>query len=285
MNEIRRTRKRLSRRWDITEPACWNDWYAEFDSAWTTQCQAQFGGRVRMEKFRKLIKPSMEASAAAVERIEHATDADVHWLSKALRDDHRKWFVANTARDARSLPEALFEPMLLAGIEEVHPDFNRRFIEPCLHPFGHRRVNEYLLSVIESGDDFQKAGAVNALVWAAAVVRYRIPHPLPSPLRFTREDAVPESLAAYEALADIREREKILLLETFVLNANLDVRRSILGHLNLDEGAYPDSHKPLVARAIDIARTHADEYIRDRLRYQLGETDLIPCLRPREDRL
>ena len=75
-------------------------------------------------------------------------------------------------------------------------------------------MNEYLLSVIESGDDFQKAGAVNALVWAAVLVSYRFPNPRPSSLPSTH--AVPETLAAYEALADVREREKILLLETFV---------------------------------------------------------------------
>lgn len=144
-------------------------------------------------------------------------------------------------------------------------------------------MNEFLLSVIESGDDFQKAGAVNALVWAAVVVSYRFPESADSPLRFTREDAIPDTLAAFEAFEDVREREKILLLETFVSNTNIDVRRSILGHLNLDEGAYPDSHKALVAKAIHTARSHTDEYIRERLRYQLRETGLIPALPLRED--
>ena len=284
MTQIPRTRNRLSSEWNIAEPACWNDWYSQFDAEWRTTWEAKLQGRWPIEEIEKAIKPAMKVSEATVERMEHATDADVRWLTAALQDDRRKWFVASIAADAPFLPEALFEPMLLAGIEEVHPDFNRRFIEPCLRPFGHRRVNEYLLSVIESGDDFQKAGAVNVLVWAAVLVSYRFPNSRPSPLRFTREYAVPETLAAYEAFADVREREKILLLETFVSNANLDARRSILGHLNLDGGAYPDRHKPLVARAIHIARTHADEYIRDRLRCQLGETELIPCLRPRENK-
>jgi hypothetical protein len=181
------------------------------------------------------------------------------------------------------LPEALFEPMLLAGIEEPHPDFNRRFIVPCLRPFGHRRVHEYLLSVIESGSDFQKAGAVNALVWAELRVSYTW-----SDERdfgdLSRANADPVSLAAFEALADVRQRERVLLIETFVSNADLDVRRSVLGHLSFDVDAYPDSHKPLVAKAIQVARTHPDEYIKKRLQFQLGETDLIPALLPREAR-
>ena len=285
MTQIPQTRKRSSSEWNIAEPACWNEWYAEFDAGWRAKWEAQLAGRWPIEAIEKLTKPTMEKSEAAVERMEQATEADVRWLSAALQDDRRKWFVANTAAYTQSLPEALFVPMLLAGVEEVHPDFNRRFIEPCLRPFGHRRVNEYLLSVIEFGNDFQKAGAVNALVWAAVVVSYRMPDPRPSPLRFTREDAVAETLAAWEAFADVREREKILLLETFVSNTNIDVRRSTLGHLDLNEDAYPDSHKPLVARAIQIARTHRDEYIQERLRFQLGESHLIPCLLPREDRI
>jgi hypothetical protein len=73
------------------------------------------------------------------------------------------------------------------------------------------------------------------------------------------------------------------LIETFVSNTNLSVRRSILGHLTLDEQVYPDSHKSLVPRAIQIARAIPDEYIQQRLRYQLGESNVIPALLPRKD--
>ena len=36
--------------------------------------------------------------------------------------------------------------------------------------------------------------------------------------------------------------------------------------------------QPSDEAAIAIARSHTDEYIRDRLAYQLGETRSIPCL-------
>ncbi len=55
--------------------------------------------------------------------------------------------------------------MLDAAIDEVNPSLNREFVEPCRSAFGLRRVNEYLLDVVESGTDFSRAGAVNALYW------------------------------------------------------------------------------------------------------------------------
>jgi hypothetical protein len=148
--------------------------------------------------------------------------------------------------------------------------------------FGPRRVNEYLLGVLESGDDFHKAGAVSALYWAQVSVSYRLTYPTTSPLQLRPEDADQESLAVYEALSDLRERKRKLFLETFVSNPNLDVRRNLIASLDLDESAYPDTHKHLVARALQIAREHPDDYIRHRVEIQLGE--VIPAfpLPPRE---
>src|SRR5262249_31443861 len=103
---------------------------------------------------------------AAVWRISTPTNEDLRWLIEALKHDERKWFVVEVARRSKALAEALLAPMLDAGIDDVNPSFNRSFIEPCLSAFGPRRVNEYLLGVVESGTDFRKAGAVNALYWA-----------------------------------------------------------------------------------------------------------------------
>ena len=58
-------------------------------------------------------------------------------------------------------------------------------------------------------------------------------------------------------------------------NPTLEVRRTLIGNLHLDESAYPDTHKRLVARAIQIARDHPDEYSRHRVQVQLGETHVV----------
>jgi hypothetical protein len=136
----------------------------------------------------------------ALERFANATDEDVQWLVTALREDNRKWFVADAA-SAAVIPSALFTSMLDAAVEELDPSFDRRFVEPCMRVFGARPVNEYLLHLLESGDSFQKAGAVCALNWARVSIVYEIKgRPISS---LTIEDATPDSLAAWEALSDI----------------------------------------------------------------------------------
>ena len=109
---------------DIVESAYWEAAYTQFDAAWRARWKGKLAG-YPIEEIERWMKPTTEASADAVERIEHAGDADLRWLKAALQHARRKWFVANTARGTQKLPEALFEPMLLAGIEEPHPDFNR----------------------------------------------------------------------------------------------------------------------------------------------------------------
>src|SRR6185312_13105355 len=148
---------------------------------------------------------------------------DVRWLTEALRHDAqnrreaRKWFVSVLLFDTTSLPEGLLAPLLDAGIDEVNPSYNRAFIEPCMRAFGARRVNGYLLEVVASGSDVRKMGAMKALYWAQVPLRFVGEAP-----SYAIEHATPESRAAYEALADVRERKRTLLLETFVSNPNLD---------------------------------------------------------------
>jgi hypothetical protein len=143
--------------------------------------------------------------------------------------------------------------------------------------FGYRRVNEALLEVVESGSDFQKAGAVNASYWAQVGLSF-----LGNVPAYTPEYAIPESRAAYEALADIRDRRRRLFLETFVNNPNLDVRRSLIPKLDLAPAHYPESHRALVAQAIAIARGHTDAYIRHRVEIQLGSLGPLAPLPHRE---
>lgn len=211
------------------------------------------------------------------ERLANPTERDSRWLIEALADGEvplgRKAFVARLCRDLDSLAEVFFAPMLNAAIDEVNPSYNKSFVLPCMNAFGARRVNEYLLSVIESGTDFRKAGAINALYWA------NVPLTFPGDARsFDIQNATPDSREQYEALADVWTRKRRLLLETFVMNPNVDVRRSIIPRLSLDPLAYPESHRSLVIKVIEIARSHEDEYIRRRVENQLGISQSLPPL-------
>jgi hypothetical protein len=210
-------------------------------------------------------------------QIGQLTPSDGVWFVDAIADADRKWFVAFVFEFAPTLPEMLFAPLLQAAITERNPSFNRWFVEPCVRAFGHRRVVTALLEVVEHGSDFEKAGAVNALYWASVPLIFHGTAP-----SFDHEHATAESRAAYDALDDLWLRKRCLFLQTFISNADVHVRRSLIPSLVLNPTAYPDTLQPLVNEAIQIARTHPDDYIRHRVEVQLGTEHLLRPLPHRE---
>lgn len=167
-----------------------------------------------------------------------------NWFEKSLQDEDRKWFVA-AAFDAQPVPKRLVDRMLHTGVLEKDPSFNRRFIEPCVESFGAARVLFALLEYLQSGTDEEKAGAASALYW--------VPR---------QPDADPDT--------ELRQQIRCQMLHEFVSNEDLEVRRRIIPLLTLDESKYSEDVRPLVAKAIKIARSHSDKYIRHRVEIQLG---------------
>jgi hypothetical protein len=165
-----------------------------------------------------------------------------NWLGSALQDENRKWFVA-ALFDEHSMPKCLFDRMLHAGVLERNPSFNRSFIRPCLESFGATPVLLKLFAYLQSGNDREKAGAASALYWVE-------PDPDPD--------------------LDLRERIRCQMLREFVSNEDIEVRRRIIPMLVLDESKYPEDVRHHVSQAIEIARAHADEYLRHRVEIQLG---------------
>lgn len=190
------------------------------------------------------------------------TPEDCRWLNEALLHDQKKWFVAFALQTMKSVPEVLYDPMIRAAVYEIDPSLNRSFVSPCLEAFGYRRVNMSLLDYLERGSDFEKAGAANALYWAGA---------MPSAVK-TSEDKLAEARNEYLEIEDVWQRKRSLLLRTFVLNANVSVRRSVVPRLNLRPEAYPPELRPLIDEAIRIGRSAPDQYIRHRIEIQLGPT-------------
>lgn len=181
---------------------------------------------------------------AARKRVARNTPDDWRWLADALADDERKWFVARVF-SIHPVPRRLLGPMLRAAVLERNPSANRVFIEPCVKCLGARRVLEVLLRYLETGTDAEKAGAASALYWAGHTPRN-------------------------EELAELGERVRCQMLREFVHNPSLEVRQRILPMLRLDPEAYPKELRPLIPVAVQIARAHADNYIRHRVEIQLG---------------
>ena len=204
--------------------------------------------------------------SAMIKILSPIQDDDILWFKTILKADAKKKFALFIFYELKvPLPKELYESMLRAAIYEINPSENKFFIIPCIKASGCRRVNETLLEYVEKGNNFEKAGAVNALYWAIPQVKYR-----GRPPTYSKEYATQASIKELEEFRDVWMKRKRLLLEEFINNTDVSVRRSIIPHLELiDPFSYPEDIRPLVDEAIKIARNHEDEYIRQRVEIQL----------------
>jgi hypothetical protein len=185
-------------------------------------------------------------------------------LVSGLSDQTLKWFVAKIFENT-PVTERLFHEFMRTAITEPNPNLNRRFVAPCISSFGHRRVNGFLLDIVEHGSNIEIAGAVVALYWANMPLQFVGDAP-----EYTLEYATEESRAAYLELKDVWARKRQLFFDTFINNDDIDVRRQMLPSLKLQIQG-DDS----VQRVIQIARQHPDDYIRHRVEVQLGNERLL----------
>lgn len=152
-----------------------------------------------------------------------------------------------------------FGPLVRAAVYDPDPSFNRQLIEPALTAFGRRRVQRALLEHLRAGSDPERAGAARAWYWTQVPLTY---------LGLSRTPT-PESKAEFDAYADLRQEWLQTALQVFVTDEDLDVRRCVLPGLDLRESHYPEELHEMVREAIRIARTHPDEYLRQRVEHQV----------------
>jgi hypothetical protein len=181
---------------------------------------------------------------AARKRVAQNSTEDWEWLRTSLGDAERKWFVASVFT-VQPVPKRLLAPMLRAAVLERDPSYNRAFIDPCLRTNGAKRVCTILLAYLETGTNEEIAGAASAYyhTWGAQ---------------------------PGEDVTELRSRIRSVMLQTFVRNEDLQVRRRIIPQLILKPEIYSEELRPLVRNAIEIARAHPDAYIRHRVEIQLG---------------
>ena len=96
----------------------------------------------------------------ARKRIGRNNDADWQWLTEALADPARKYFVADVFR-FQPVPRRLFAAFMRAAVLDVNYSNNRLFLTPCIESFGRETVLAELDRMRESGvatDDMHRAG-------------------------------------------------------------------------------------------------------------------------------
>ncbi len=165
----------------------------------------------------------------------HASPKDLKWLSQALYDERKKWFVVRLVRLTECVPPALLDPLICAAINEPDPSRNRHFVDAAVRGVGLAPVHVRLLWYMRQGVDAEKSGAMRALYWC----------PPPD------VDSVKETARG--------------LLDAFQRETDLDVRRTALSRLALiDWRAMDAGLRNRLAQVLHVAATHPDVYIRHR---------------------
>ncbi|ATQ75146.1 hypothetical protein CR152_11920 [Massilia violaceinigra] len=197
---------------------------------------------------------------AARKRVATNTAEDWVWLANGLRDCRRRLFVALVFK-LQPVPKRLLAPFIDAAVRELNPARSKFYVLPCVRTWGTMAVVTRLLATFESGSNEEQCGAVSALYWAYGNKRN-------------------------DDLTELGERRRRLLLARFIENEDINVRRRILPALSLDASRYPAQLQPLLAKAVAIARSHPDEYIRHRIGIQMGESAPlmpVPSMKPAAD--
>lgn len=193
-------------------------------------------------------------------RIHYAdlTNDDFKYLADCLHDKKRALLVGRLLAD-KAIPESLFEPLILAAIYETDLNNVRVFIEPCGLTFGYRIVCEWLMAFVESGSDYEKAGAVRALYWSN-----------PNAAQERHPERACDLAEEAKQIRPLRRKIRWRLMREFIRNDDLDVRRSIMSQLNLHYWGSPLRYWPRIFRARRVAQLHEDVYARDRYRLAAG---------------
>ena len=207
----------------------WDQWYEQFAMTLGPLAQRVIDRKleVDVDGFWTIERQYVAVAPAAIARFSEAPPGDVSWLVEALRSERKRWFVARLAALADSVPEPLFEPMLIAAVELEDPSRNALFIRPCTKSFSAERVHQYLVRLASSDDPRRVVGAIDAMYWTG-----------------------------YQASSDdLFERRKVFLLEACLSKTSTYVRNRILalltqhGTQTLDPSLFPESHRQRVAQA------------------------------------
>ncbi|MDB4928152.1 MAG: hypothetical protein JWM10_636 [Myxococcaceae bacterium] len=203
-------------------------------------------------------------SSAALEAFVACEPADARELLGLLQHPRHRLLVKLLIFATKTVPEPLFEDTVRAGVLTRNVSFNKHFIFPCAILYGRRRVAESLVSIFRHGTDREKCGTAGALYWCS----------VPRQEMYWPHEGGREKGGADGTVDDLLQLFEEAALEEFLRNPALDVRRALVPWVVSAAGRTPE----LGARAIAIARDHVDEYIRQRVLCDLGESELIPCL-------
>lgn len=143
--------------------------------------------------------------------------------------------------------------LLSAVVHDQCRSGNRQLIEPLVTALGYRRVQEALISYVETGTDAETIGATMAMYWARPPLRYT---------HWSRREPTADSKAKHDALEDLRGRYRRACLRTFVTRECPEARFALSLGFTLDPAAYPAELLPELGRAQGIILADPSRYER-----------------------
>jgi hypothetical protein len=154
---------------------------------------------------------------------------------------------------------------------------NRQLIDPLVAALGYRPVQEALTGYVEKGTDAEVIGATMAWYWARPPLAYQ------GTANWERRQPTTDSKAAWDALADLRDRYRHACLRAFIARDDPDARFALSLGFNLDPDAYPAELLPDLEHARRIGLADPDRYER-LLRAQAEQPGTTITGRPRVQR-
>lgn len=207
-----------------------------------------------------------EVPSDGLEAVRARDPETIEALRELLLDSPpRMQFVKVVLLDAGCAPIELTHELCRAAVHTPNPSFNRHFVEE-ISRVNPRGVRDVLAEFVRTGTPWEVAGAVNALYWAGGEAS--------SNLVEEEEEEWPEP----------RTEQVMVLLERFVHEENLDMRRSLMTSIPWTAKNPPSGVAALLEAAHRIASGHEDPYIRQRYATETGMSRVLPCLphRPTE---
>jgi hypothetical protein len=193
------------------------------------------------------------------------SDLDFGWLEAALADGQRRWFAAAVCAQASGtyldaddtedgttplrrarLPSSLLDALVTAAVLERDPSFDGKFVRPAVWMFGWAATVDGIARYVRDGSAAEKWGAVNALYHASGA--WRPPYG-------------PETIDLETWDEHWRPVTEAMLTE-FVSTKDLPLQQTIVRWL-MPVDNYPPALRNLARRAIEIARSHRDPFVRD----------------------
>lgn len=187
-----------------------------------------------------------KAFADVADRIPPMDGDTLDWFRAALADETKKWHAAALLTFEHVDARPVARELMRAALTELNPSFNRAFVRPLRNAVGWSDAVEMMLEMANAGGPIERGGVGRVTYWLSA--------------EFSQRDA------------EATTRVHSWMLEEFVRATDVVVLRCLLPGLQFEPEHYTARARALLEPALEKARNCPDDYIRQRLGIQLGES-------------